>query len=243
MDVLPIKLNFFKRAEQFLELRSLDKQYNLQIKKYDSKTAENQLPDSDVSINWPSWNVEKKILQWSYLNHKHLGSPIKVANLNTPKFQSDINTNNEEIKYVGANNILENLVAHGFADNHHLSGVVLNQNGLLAGSLISVIYKLEEKKMTKDLICKELIPIKYKELGFYFMYYSAWIIIFESILFLALQLISAIGLLDDLKLLFPKEILFYPIIFLILLPVILLLLGIFLISFPRIKFSEKFNLK
>ncbi|PIP19095.1 hypothetical protein COY23_00115 [bacterium (Candidatus Torokbacteria) CG_4_10_14_0_2_um_filter_35_8] len=171
MDTLPIKLNFFKRAEQFLELLRLDDQYNLQLKKYDPEEWRRKIPDNDIGnqagdINLPTWNIEKKILYWSYLNHKHLKSPIKTEHLKGEDFRKDIRANKEETAFAGSEHVLKNLVAHGFAKEEN-GGAVLNAEGLLVGSLLSDAYCFRKKqfmyKGKLELEYLNLVPLKIKK--------------------------------------------------------------------------------
>lgn len=233
MDTLPIKLNFFKRAEEFLELDKLDQQYNYMVKKLRFE-ASKQLPDNDTSINFPTWNIEKKLLQWTYLNHKHLGAPISVEHLKQANFQKDIHCTNEEIMFSGPQNIIDNLVMHGFA-NQHPKGALINSDGSLVGSLVSKLYYLKNEKIFSDFEYQKLIPFKFKKFAFYSVYFSAWLIIFDTISFLILQLFQLTGLLDDLKLLLPKMYFFWPLVIYSTLPILLLLMGLILINLPKIK--------
>lgn len=60
MEAIPLKLNFFKQAELFLKLRTLDRQYDEMISKYTPEHAKKVFPESEVNINLPTWNLEKK---------------------------------------------------------------------------------------------------------------------------------------------------------------------------------------
>lgn len=70
MDI-PFALKFLKKVESFQDVKKLNKQFAEQIK-------------SESSV-LPLWEIEKKILFWSYKNHKHLGSPIKIHYLKSKK--------------------------------------------------------------------------------------------------------------------------------------------------------------
>lgn len=64
---LPFSLHFLKKIEAFQTLKKLDKKFRLQIENFDGTV--------------PTWEAEKKILIWTYQGHKHLGSPIYSAEL------------------------------------------------------------------------------------------------------------------------------------------------------------------
>lgn len=70
MDI-PFALRFLKKVELFQVLKKLDAQFKIQLKKDDGVV--------------PLWEVEKKILFWAYTNHKHLGSPLKIKELQSKK--------------------------------------------------------------------------------------------------------------------------------------------------------------
>ena len=68
---LPFSLHFIKKVEAFQTLKKLDKKFCLQINNFDGTI--------------PTWEVEKKILIWTYQGHKHLGSPINTTELESRK--------------------------------------------------------------------------------------------------------------------------------------------------------------
>ncbi|MFA6304190.1 MAG: hypothetical protein WCV73_03680 [Patescibacteria group bacterium] len=68
---LPFSLRFLKKIELFQVLKKLDKQFKRQL----------EINNGTV----PLWMGEKKFLYWSYLQHKHLGSPIMIDAIRSKK--------------------------------------------------------------------------------------------------------------------------------------------------------------
>lgn len=71
---IPFVLKFLNVIELFQVIKKLDKQFERQVCR---------LKKSSRVI--PLWEVEKKILFWTYENHKYLGSPLMVRSLETKK--------------------------------------------------------------------------------------------------------------------------------------------------------------
>jgi len=96
MDILPIKLNFFRQAERFREIRAIDKQYYQQMNDCIKRES-----NEEVDIAWPLWNLEKKILEWTYIGHKHLGSFVTSDKLKRSLDKNVVNPhiNNRELEY------------------------------------------------------------------------------------------------------------------------------------------------
>lgn len=155
----------------------------------------------------------KKILYWSYLGHKHLGSPLNVTMLAKKGFQEEINSSDTEIKLIGANHILDNLVIHGFAVKEN-GGILLNQEGISAASLVANTYYAVKDEFFDNLDIVKLIPRNHQVIGYYAMYISAWLLILESISLLMLTVLTASGLIDEVKNFLPKNLLAIPLIFL-----------------------------
>ncbi|EKD56929.1 MAG: hypothetical protein ACD_58C00042G0006 [uncultured bacterium] len=59
---LPFTIKFFKKLEYYQDLKRLDK---IASKQKAGKTKN-------------TWDIEKKVLRWTYSGHKHLGSPILI---------------------------------------------------------------------------------------------------------------------------------------------------------------------
>lgn len=198
MDSLPIKLNFFKRIEQYFELRKLDTLYKLQMREWEEKVNKAKEGES-IKFTFPTWNVEKKILNWSYFHHKHLGTPLSTEQFNPDApYLVDWNTDRLEVGLVGPEQVLKNLVAHGFADDISIpqAGVriKINSDGLLAASILDNNYRFVDVSYGKDTYkWKLLISKKVKHVGFILLYSAAWSLVFFSLLLFSWQVISAIG--------------------------------------------------
>lgn len=236
MENIPIQLNFFRTAEVYAELRELDAQYDRMMK--DTVKSDEYLkglPSSVLSINLPTWNIEKKLMRWSILKHKHLGSPITVSHLKERDFQKDIYSSNEEISFVGAKHVIENMVAHGYAEysNNNVDGILINQKGLFAGSIIARVYNEKIIKVDRTYGYSNLVPLTIQKCGYWLLYATAWAILFEMMAIVSMQLLSLAGLIDNAKILFgwAKE-LDELMVVLCFLPLILLSVGIGLILMP-----------
>lgn len=71
---IPFVLKFLNKIEVFQVVKKLDKQFDEHILELESEGGV-----------VPLWQVEKKILFWTYKNHKHLGSPLKVDQIRSRK--------------------------------------------------------------------------------------------------------------------------------------------------------------
>jgi hypothetical protein len=72
---IPFILKFINKIELFQILNKLNKQFDVQIRELNEKQ----------SGAIPLWEAEKKILFWTYKNHKHLGSPLRIDSLKSKK--------------------------------------------------------------------------------------------------------------------------------------------------------------
>lgn len=237
MNTLPIQLNFFRRAEQFLELIRLDKQYSQMMEEWDVEIRNRRNPDYQRrGFTFPTWNVEKKILYWTYLHHKHLATPLQVGHFDIDQYLTDWKTDRAETELCGKRQILENLEAHGFAKyvyDPSQRQVTITSSGLLAGSLLFNAYNFQQKKYGGENHWKELIPLFHKKVGYYLMYFSAWLLIFISIAFISSQFLSTVGLLDELKIYLNGIVAIkISLIVVSVLPFALLLFGILFVQFP-----------
>ncbi|MFA6474759.1 MAG: hypothetical protein WCV88_00995 [Patescibacteria group bacterium] len=69
--------NLFKRLNFFQKIKDLDEQCQIQEEQHSSNAA-------------PTWQLEKKILYWTYLGHKRLGSPLKSkVHFENPNFAAE----------------------------------------------------------------------------------------------------------------------------------------------------------
>lgn len=218
MDILPFRLNFFKQTELFLMLRQLDQQYNIHVgdfnlRKEDDKTLFEKAGDGHVCLSWPTWELEKKVLRWSFRNHKHLRSPITEKKLNDLLFIKDISNPNRSDSYIGTLSemtfagryyVIDNLIAKGFADSCNVIGVncIINQKGLSAGALLEKHYKFRNSELCDGTKYDKLIPKIFKKLGYKLLYWTSILLIIYSIFFLSCNLIHIVGLSDEAKTLF-----------------------------------------
>lgn len=217
MSLLPIQLNFFQKAERFFELQALDRQNDERMSQISQK-----------GFTFPTWELEKKILRWTYLHHKHLGTPITKELLTNPNFLKDLDSNWGDVVLCGQKQILENLVIHGFAELKDIQNgsIIVNSIGLLTGSILYNSYRFE-KKIYDDRQYRVLTPSKKSAIANRALYLSAWLIIFWTILLLILQLVNLMGLSDILKNLFNFRVwIKQVIIFLAFLPIVSLFLGL-----------------
>lgn len=135
---IPFKLNIFKQIEIYQELEELDRQFQKQLKdlyKYKVLTT-------SYAKNPSLWFFEKKILHWVYINHKHLGSPMKISYFTSGEYLYDyihkkdlskivedvkkelpiiernwqyMNCTSEEVKSIQIRKVFGNLEVKGFA--------------------------------------------------------------------------------------------------------------------------------
>ncbi|MDP3988601.1 MAG: hypothetical protein Q8P80_05680 [Candidatus Levybacteria bacterium] len=95
--------------------------------------------------------IRKKVLAWTYIGHKHLGSPIKKYHFEEGSSHSkleDFGITNKELRNVNLTRLLHNFIGHGFAtellEGRLYSGQVPDENsiyitreGLLVGEVLN----------------------------------------------------------------------------------------------------------
>jgi len=94
-----MKLNILKKLEYFLELRDLNRKFDSQFKILINRKWDNT--KEKFKGVYPGWEIEKKILFWTYGFHKHLGRGIKKGH-----FQ-DMFISNREYNKIGVERISE----------------------------------------------------------------------------------------------------------------------------------------
>ena len=116
----PLGIIFLKKAELYNLVKRLDEQSALDKKNENKEKNENKAPNT--------WPVERNILEWTYLHHKHLGTPITAEFFEIDDDNSklkdcglaDKNGIKTEFQKVLASNqnhkIRQNMVIRGFAD-------------------------------------------------------------------------------------------------------------------------------
>lgn len=190
MDKLPFALNFFKQIEYFQDVKRLDNQFDKMLSKWKSGGYKKFRLSKNVNINYPTWELEKKILLWTAENHKHLGSAITTSHPSDPKFQEEIHATETELEFAGKEEILRNLVARGMAV--WKKGAVISEKGLGYGLLIAGLYELKKDETIKEGEAKyreELLrKIRRRWLGYDLIYYSGILLILVTLLFLGLSI-------------------------------------------------------
>lgn len=175
MDKLPFKINFFRQVEVFQELKRLDIIFGAMLIDWE----EDQEEGKPMGRNYPTWEIEKKILRWTTKYHKHLGSPIKELHFSGEKseiFQKDSLISDEELKKIDNNVefVLKSLSERGLARwDSEEAGAVINQDGLNWGRLISDIYQKNDES--------KLVPKKVKFWGYNLLYFTSLLIILFAI--------------------------------------------------------------
>ncbi|MCK5062065.1 hypothetical protein KAR28_05995 [Candidatus Parcubacteria bacterium] len=117
MNTLSFSLNIFKQLEIFQDIKRLDKQFDLMLSDFKNGDYSKQGLSDNLNINYPTWEIEKKILLWTSKHHKHLGSPIMTGHLHSENedFLKDVHISTTELAFAGSENVLKNLVARGLA--------------------------------------------------------------------------------------------------------------------------------
>ncbi len=134
----PLGVTFFKKVELYQKISSLDNQTKKMISEGGLK---------------PFWPIEKKVLAWAYMGHKHLGSPIKSDHFSagsTDNKLKDFGIKAEDLEGVSLTRLIDNFIAHGFA-TEILEGrlytshtpnenqMYLTREGILLGEVLSEI--------------------------------------------------------------------------------------------------------
>lgn len=206
MDLPSVKLNIFKKLEYFQILKEFNRQFDIQFNLVINRHWKEK--DQRYEGAYPSWEMEKKILFWSYMYHKHLKSGIGREQF------SDMYISRKERLSVGIKKIFENLEMHGFRETKEKQEngdpvFFFNKEGLSFGELLWYLYKIKKYKRNAsekpkkygevyktDYRLNRLSPgyfiLQMQVLSlFLFMMYVAGILTFE--------VLSRIGLLDNLK--------------------------------------------
>lgn len=132
----PLGVTFFKKVELYQKISSLDEQSRKMNEQGGLK---------------PFWSLEKKVLSWAYMGHKHLGSPIKTDDFspgNPDNKLNDFKIKTEEMEGINLTRLLDNFIAHGFAteilEGRLYTGHAPNENlmyltreGLLVGEVLN----------------------------------------------------------------------------------------------------------
>jgi len=140
-------LRFFSKLETFQLVNSFDKQFDIQGKNIKGKDKR-------------TWDIEKKILRWTYEGHKYLGHSIQTTHLQAGNFQTDVGLTKEEISKMKGleKEILENLNKRGFAKFNNGNCVFTNL-GLSMGTVIWETYSLSNEKILEKTVKYHLYNI------------------------------------------------------------------------------------
>jgi hypothetical protein len=95
MDI-PFALRFLRMIEAFQVVNKLNGQFDVQVESFDGTV--------------PLWEVEKKVLFWTYKSHMHLGSPLEFHRL-----KKDMKFSEREYDRLGVRQMFGNLVSRGYA--------------------------------------------------------------------------------------------------------------------------------
>ena len=197
MASLPFSLNFFKQIEYFQEIKRLDSQFEKMLSKWIKGAYKKKGLSSGVNINYPTWELEKKILLWTVENHKHLGSPITTSHLSDENFQNDIHATETELEFAGKEEVLKNLVSRGLATWRN-GGSVIFKKGLDYGLLIADLYELKkdstikrgETEYRKEFLEKR----RYKWWGYNLIYFAGVALVLATLVFLGINIFKAVNL-------------------------------------------------
>jgi len=198
MTTPPFSLNIFKQLEIFQDIKRLDKQFDLMLIDWKNGAYKKQGLANGVNINYPTWEIEKKILLWTSRHHKHLGSPITTSHLyiGNADFLKDVHVSQTELAFTGSENILKNLVARGLATWD--KGALITQQGLAYGLIIDVLYKLEKdgsiKKGKTKYRDEKLTKKRFTFIGYEFIYCTGLLVIFLSLLLLGFSVYKSLNL-------------------------------------------------
>ncbi|MFH0892469.1 MAG: hypothetical protein V1867_06855 [Candidatus Falkowbacteria bacterium] len=211
MELPSIKFNLFKKLEYYQILKQFDKRFDAQLELLKKSKWDND--SSRYKDNYPTWEIEKKILFWTYIRHKHWGRPIVKGHAR------DMFISTEELKRTaGIERIFENLEQEGFGkraekesrDGRKEPGCIITQDGLEFGELLWFLcypkkYHLaanaKESKNYANIFRAEY-QLDYSRWGnaiFWFQYISLYCFMVIAVALFILEFLEIAGLLDDLK--------------------------------------------
>jgi len=235
MTTLPLSLNIFKQLEIYQSIKRLDEQFNQMLVEWKRGAYKKIGLSKKVNINYPTWEIERKILLWTAQHHKHLGSPITTGHLHEKniEFLKDIYVSQTELVFAGSENILKNLVARGLAtwDN----GALISQQGLGYGLIIGDLYELKNDDSIKTgevkYRDKRLIKKRLSTVGYELVYWAGLLIIFLSLLFLGFSIYKNLNL--SIRLPSWVSYIKYFLAVISFLPAFIFMMGIFLIKLKK----------
>jgi hypothetical protein len=129
----PITTNYFRKLELFQDAVALHKVFVAAVKELDGGSKN-------------TWEIENKVLYWTRLGHKHLGSVLKTADFRAEPSQrlKEIGLTAQEVqdKSGGGQYWPRNLVERGFAIEES-EGIRITEKGLLLGAVLYDVYRLK----------------------------------------------------------------------------------------------------
>jgi len=207
MELPSIKLNIFKKLEYFLVLKELNRQFDnqlsiLKLQKYDT--------NSRVFKNaaYPIWEIEKKVLFWTYAYHKFINHELQSAHF------KDMLISEEESKHVGGQrNIFGNLKQHGFAKlSEDGLGCIITKDGLAFGELLWYLYNPKKCDIKEDVrpdvywdIYKTNYLLSRKSLGWVILQFqllSMYLITVYVVALFTLEILTRLDLVNNLQKIF-----------------------------------------
>ncbi len=252
MDFSSVELNLFKKVQYFRLLKEFDRQFKPQL-----EILSDQSPEDHK--NYASWEVEKRILFWSYLYHKYWGDVVRSEHLNKKSMFLDTS----EVR----GSFFHNLEERGFGKQTS-EGIILNRVGRDFGGLVWYLYDIKKYPLSKYEVYLNKFRVifgiddsteLYKEVfpkAEYYLQKNLWglavltmqewaliLLMFFGASFILLEVLGSVGLLDNLVSFF-KTNFYFPSIYIIVLtsPVILLVLSFWLhVCYqPKLKYKYKY---
>ncbi|HAI74472.1 MAG TPA: hypothetical protein DCS28_01390 [Candidatus Moranbacteria bacterium] len=204
MIIPSIKLNVFKKLEYFLVLKKLNKQFDGQISVLKSRVSLFNKESWKFEAAYPIWEIEKKILFWTYDGHKFIDHII------TDKHFKDMLISDKEKNYVGTQNIFGNLEQRDFGKtSNNKTECIITSKGLSFGELLWYLYMPKECEFSnKDVpdnytdIYKTNYILGRKSFGWCILQIqlvSVYFLIVYAVGFFTLEILNATGLLDNFK--------------------------------------------
>lgn len=138
---IPYGSEFLEKVRLYSQIRSWDRRMEKMQKRGPTE-------------NFPVWPIEKAILRWTYLNHKHLGSPLTDGHLSLGSQDNKLKDFGmldsdgglkPEYKFLEKGRLArpyENLAVKGLAEypnetHHGHTQIVVNEKGLLFGEVLN----------------------------------------------------------------------------------------------------------
>lgn len=191
MDTFPFSLNIFRQLEIFQEIKRLDGQFNSMLTGWKDGEYKKSGAADNLNINYPTWEIEKKLLIWMAKKHKHLGSPVATKHLNEKnlEFLKDVRVSQTEIAFASSENVLKNLVVRGYGTWE--KGVIISQQGSICASIIDSLYKIKKdnsfKKGETRYREEKLIRKKASFFGYELIYWASLLLILLSLVFFGIS--------------------------------------------------------